>query len=473
MLLLCACAAKKQPYPPETQTPATTDTQSKLLSEELLEPEPPDASGEEPSEPQEPVTDDSEDGTGNDLAEDSPDASDGTNQPSDVPAPLPGVVDIGGDTIETGTTDTPDPTPDPTPEPTPDQTPDPTPDPVDEEPKTDDSKDILDVLDKLGKADEPEKPEKSGTGWLIAFLAAALVAAAEGVYIWLHNRRSKKRRRPQPEKEPVITTLLPRTADIPQKTVQTGPVGRVAVGKVHAQGARESQQDSFSVSSDSLQPDGILAVVADGMGGLADGDRVSQTIVSAVMHTFVSSGNAAPRLPELLAKAKYAVDQLLGQDGLRRSGSTIVMGLIRDGMFDYLSVGDSRICLYRDGELQQLNRSHSYSHELSIEAINGEKTFEEIRKDRRAECLTSYVGMGELKYVDIPAAPIKVHPGDVFILMSDGVFNALKNQELSAALEQNAERAAELIDQWIQEKHYRNQDNYTAVILQCCADAAE
>ena len=457
MLLLCACAAKKQPYPPETQTPATTDTQSKLLSEELLEPEPPDASGEEPSEPQEPVTDDSEDGTGNDLAEDSPDASDGTNQPSDVPAPLPGVVDIGGDTIETGTTDTPDPTPDP----------------VDEEPKTDDSKDILDVLDKLGKADEPEKPEKSGTGWLIAFLAAALVAAAEGVYIWLRRRRSKKRRRPQPQSDPVSTTLLPRTASLPQTAVRTGPVSRVAVGKVHAQGARESQQDSFSVSSDSLQPDGILAVVADGMGGLADGDRVSQTIVSAVMHTFVSSGNAAPRLPELLAKAKYAVDQLLGPDGLRRSGSTIVMGLIRDGMFDYLSVGDSRICLYRDGELQQLNRSHSYSHELSIEAINGEKTFEEIRKDRRAECLTSYVGMGELKYVDIPAAPIKVHPGDVFILMSDGVFNALKNQELSAALEQNAERAAELIDQWIQEKHYRNQDNYTAVILQCCADAAE
>ena len=346
-------------------------------------------------------------------------------------------------------------------------------DPVDEAPKTDDSKDILDVLDELGKTDEPEKPQKSGTGWLIAFLAAALVAAAEGVYIWLRGRRSKKRRRPQPQSDPVSTTLLPRTASLPQTAVRTGPVSRVAVGKVHAQGARESQQDSFSVSSDSLQPDGILAVVADGMGGLADGDRVSQTIVSAVMHTFVSSGNAAPRLPELLAKAKYAVDQLLGPDGLRRSGSTIVMGLIRDGMFDYLSVGDSRICLYRDGELQQLNRSHSYSHELSIEAINGEKTFEEIRKDRRAECLTSYVGMGELKYVDIPAAPIKVHPGDVFILMSDGVFNALKDQELSAALEQNAERAAELIDQWIQEKHYRNQDNYTAVILQCCADAAE
>ena len=516
LLFLCACAAKAQTYPQEPQTADITDTQSEFLSgelpepEETPEPETPDASDEEtepvesepageqpgddstdgPSEPQEPTTDDSEDGETNDQTDDSLNPPDETNQPSGGATTEPGKPDSdnawgdskqidnppsqeepGGtgsgnpknDDSSTGDSKNDDST-------TGDSKND---DSTTGDPTTDDSKDILDVLDELGKADEPEKPEKSGTGWLIAFLAAALVAAAEGVYIWLRRRRSKKRRRPQPQSDPVSTTLLPRTASLPQTAVRTGPVSRVAVGKVHAQGARESQQDSFSVSSDSLQPDGILAVVADGMGGLADGDRVSQTIVSAVMHTFVSSGNAAPRLPELLAKAKYAVDQLLGPDGLRRSGSTIVMGLIRDGMFDYLSVGDSRICLYRDGELQQLNRSHSYSHELSIEAINGEKTFEEIRKDRRAECLTSYVGMGELKYVDIPAAPIKVHPGDVFILMSDGVFNALKNQELSAALEQNAERAAELIDQWIQEKHYRNQDNYTAVILQCCADAAE
>ena len=526
LLFLCACAAKAQTYPQEPQTADITDTQSEFLSgelpepEETPEPETPDASDEEtepvesepageqpgddstdgPSEPQEPTTDDSEDGETNDQTDDSLNPPDETNQPSGGATTEPGKPDSdnawgdskqidnppsqeepGGtgsgnpknDDSSTGDSKNDDSTTgdskndDST---TGDSKND---DSTTGDPTTDDSKDILDVLDELGKADEPEKPEKSGTGWLIAFLAAALVAAAEGVYIWLRRRRSKKRRRPQPQSDPVSTTLLPRTASLPQTAVRTGPVSRVAVGKVHAQGARESQQDSFSVSSDSLQPDGILAVVADGMGGLADGDRVSQTIVSAVMHTFVSSGNAAPRLPELLAKAKYAVDQLLGPDGLRRSGSTIVMGLIRDGMFDYLSVGDSRICLYRDGELQQLNRSHSYSHELSIEAINGEKTFEEIRKDRRAECLTSYVGMGELKYVDIPAAPIKVHPGDVFILMSDGVFNALKDQELSAALEQNAERAAELIDQWIQEKHYRNQDNYTAVILQCCADAAE
>ena len=109
------------------------------------------------------------------------------------------------------------------------------------------------------------------------------MAAAEGVYIWLHNRRSKKGEDRSPKKEPVITTLLPRTVDIRRRPYRPAR-SAASQSKVHAQGARESQQDSFSVSSDSLQPDGILAVVADGMGGLADGDRVSQTIVSAVMH---------------------------------------------------------------------------------------------------------------------------------------------------------------------------------------------
>lgn len=313
--------------------------------------------------------------------------------------------------------------------------------------------------------DEPEKPERSGTGWMIAFIAVGLLAAAEGAYIWLQRRRSVKKR--HPEKEQVSTTQMPQTQSIP--TPET--VSRVVVGKAHAQGARESQQDSFSVSSDTMQPGGILAIVADGMGGLSDGDKVSQTIVSAVMHAFVSGADTcAPYLPALLAKAKIAVDQLLWPDGIQQSGSTVVMGMIRDGLFDYLSVGDSRICLYRDGELHQLNRSHSYAHDLLVGAINGEKTFDEIRTDRRAECLTSYIGMGELVYVDIPAAPIKVHPGDVFVLMSDGVFNALTEQELSAALGQGAEDAAKMIDQWIQKKNYRNQDNYTAVILQCCAD---
>ena len=75
--------------------------------------------------------------------------------------------------------------------------------------------------------------------------------------------------------------------------------------------------------------------------------------------------------------------------------------------------------------------------------------------------------MGRLKYIDLPAEPVAVLPGDRFILMSDGVYNALTRQELSAALSQAPGRAAQALDEAIRAKGYQNQDNYTAVILNC------
>ena len=51
--------------------------------------------------------------------------------------------------------------------------------------------------------------------------------------------------------------------------------------------------------------------------------------------------------------------------------------------------------------------------------------------------------------------------------MSDGVYNALTDQELALAMEQPPEEAAQAIGRAIEEKNYQNQDNYTAVILGC------
>lgn len=242
----------------------------------------------------------------------------------------------------------------------------------------------------------------------------------------------------------------------------------ILVEKLHEQGARKSQQDSFFVSPAELIPArGLLAVVADGMGGLSDGDRVSQTAVTAVMEAFYAVQGAPEQvLLALLAQANRAVNELLGPDGLRTGGSTLVAGLIRDGAFHALSVGDSRICLYRGGELWQLNREHVFRDELYLRAVNGETTLSEAVGHPQASGLTSFLGMGELKYVDMPSHPIRVRPGDLFLLMSDGVYNALSDEEISSALDRK-EGAADALREAIQAKNYSNQDNYTAVLLRC------
>ena len=75
--------------------------------------------------------------------------------------------------------------------------------------------------------------------------------------------------------------------------------------------------------------------------------------------------------------------------------------------------------------------------------------------------------MGPLKFVDNPAQPVTLVPGDKFILMSDGVYNALTPEEMTAALASTAAQSAEDLGRLIQAKAYPNQDNYTAVILSC------
>ena len=59
-----------------------------------------------------------------------------------------------------------------------------------------------------------------------------------------------------------------------------------------------------------------------------------------------------------------------------------------------------------------------------------------------------------------------IQSGDRLILMSDGVYNALTEEELCSALGLPAEQAAEALRRRIQEKNYPTQDNYTAILLE-------
>lgn len=249
------------------------------------------------------------------------------------------------------------------------------------------------------------------------------------------------------------------------------PVEAVQIGKLHEQGERSGQQDCFGVSDESLiQTRGLLAVVADGMGGLSDGDKVSTAAVETILDNFLLyQGKCTPeqQLLMLAQNAVESVNNLLGPTGFSKSGSTLVMGLLRESTFSFLSIGDSRICLYRHGILMQLNREHIYKNKLALDAVNGEIALPDVYGDSRGSGLISFLGMETLQYIDFPAEPVRLISGDKLLLMSDGVYNALDTEELERCLETTPEEAAEQIREAIQEKGYTNQDNYTAVIIGC------
>ncbi len=243
---------------------------------------------------------------------------------------------------------------------------------------------------------------------------------------------------------------------------------RVAqVGKVHHIGKRKSQQDSFGVTP---AGDGVFAVVADGMGGLADGDKVSQKIVMTMLQDAakVRPGQQENILFEAVAHVNREVNAMLGSAGQYKSGSTLVAVLAGKDGLHWISVGDSRIYLYRNRHLIQLNQEHNYETELLIQAVNGEISFEEARMHPKRQGLTSFIGMGELKYVDGSRRRIALERGDKLLLMSDGVYNTLPEEEMGRILEEagDVQAAAAAFESRILECQKPKQDNFTAVILE-------
>lgn len=269
----------------------------------------------------------------------------------------------------------------------------------------------------------------------------------------------------------VLALIGCKVASLRKKSVHReggGPIS-IQVGKLHQQGAREYQQDSFSVSDPAQYGTrGVLAVIADGMGGLESGDQVSQCAVNAMMEQFHRvSGDPMGTLLSLLETATAQVNGFLGEENYYKSGTTLIAGLIREDYFYYLSVGDSRISLFRDGQLYQLNREHIFRHDLIQKAVNRELPWDQAMSHPKAAGLTSFLGMGSLKHIDIPAEPVEILPGDKFVLMSDGVYNAVTRQELVEQLKKGPEEAAEGLHQLIESKNLKGQDNYTAIILSC------
>lgn len=317
-------------------------------------------------------------------------------------------------------------------------------------------------------------PRKSTPGFrLVMQIACFVFAAGACVDILLlamlrKNVRDHECSGEQPMEPPTPAEVhpVPITKETVEETVC--PIPGISLGKIHDVGRRDYQQDSFGQTA-VLRNTGILAVLADGMGGLSGGERVSQKIVMEAL-TFGSTlqANQVPTaLPGMVAGINRAVNQMLGPKGLYTSGSTVVSALITGNALRWISVGDSRVYLYRDGQISQLSRDHDLLQDWMPDILDGKRSMAEALRDPNGRKLTSFIGMGELRHVDYNRTPIPLLPGDRVLLMSDGVYGTVSDAEMAAILRDcgSVQLAASHIGQRIMGAALPYQDNYTLIVL--------
>ncbi|MCD7867741.1 MAG: serine/threonine-protein phosphatase [Clostridiales bacterium] len=221
------------------------------------------------------------------------------------------------------------------------------------------------------------------------------------------------------------------------------------VTSVSLLGTRKSQQDCLDYRT--LSSGQLAAVLCDGMGGLNGGEKASSSACAGFLHeceAAVRHGHF-PDLPQIARLLDTRVTNLTDTDGLPLDGgSTLVAALIDYNRFHWLSVGDSRLGLLRNGQLFWLNRLHNYRLELDAALRDGEISQAEYEAELpRGPALLSYLGCGTLKYID-SRQNLSLRPGDILLLCSDGFSDLMKTTELAALLarlNRNMNNLAELL----------------------------
>ena len=85
---------------------------------------------------------------------------------------------------------------------------------------------------------------------------------------------------------------------------------------------------------------------------------------------------------------------------------------------------------------------------------------------RKRKALTAFMGKENLRLVDRNTAPMRLIRGDRVLLMSDGVFGTLTDDELISLMDLPPQAAADAVVRMVEAKRREHQDNATIVIVE-------
>ncbi len=193
---------------------------------------------------------------------------------------------------------------------------------------------------------------------------------------------------------------------------------------------RRAYQEDAVIADFIANSDLGLVVLSDGMGGHAAGDVASNIVVSEVHATLtrkernLTAGQAS--VTRDLHDAAMAANARLrahvkSHPETRGMGATLVATAIVDGALYWISIGDSALLLFRDGELIQLNEDHSMAPQIDFMADAGLLTPEQAENHPDRNTLTSALNGTEISKIDCPEQPLPLQPKDILLVASDGL----------------------------------------------------
>ncbi len=250
------------------------------------------------------------------------------------------------------------------------------------------------------------------------------------------------------------------------------------------QGARDYQEDALVADFPMGSEIGII-VLSDGMGGHAAGDVASKIVMTEVYSELkFQSGDAEgfeQFLPEILLSAAQSANECIGAHVAQTPdaagmGATLLGVVIVGNRLYWISIGDSPLYLYRDGEVHQINEDHSMAPQIDLMVVSGMMEPEAARNHPDRNALTSVLSGEEISKVDCPMEGIELSEGDIVIAASDGLQFLDESTLVDIVLEQCNGQAMDVAQAFldgIEDLSDPEQDNTSFAVVKIGGLAAE
>jgi len=225
-----------------------------------------------------------------------------------------------------------------------------------------------------------------------------------------------------------------------------------------------------------------IYVVCDGMGG-GNAGEVASTLAVETVHAHLqavrpnddrmatrSDANLSPSTHRLATAIRAANEVIHEASWTNPSyagmGTTIVAAYLSKNLLSIAHVGDSRLYLIRNGQIDVLTADHSW---VAEQVRQGLMTEDEAERSSKRNIVTRALGIERV--VDVELGEMPIRHGDRFLLCSDGLTRGVRPPEILCAVD-TASDAEQSSDRLLAMANDAGGDDNTTVLLLSLFDEA-
>jgi serine/threonine protein phosphatase PrpC len=251
---------------------------------------------------------------------------------------------------------------------------------------------------------------------------------------------------------------------------------KIEAGTGQHLGDRQEQQDRAALLAAPKAPGYMMAVVADGMGGMSGGSLAAEQVIRSAQQAFEAF---SPQTDDVAAMLKtiahdaHTIIRLTAISSEKEPHSTmVILVLTPDRAAYWAHIGDSRLYRFDGPNCAERTVDHSYVEKLVRE---GKLTREAAQSHQLSNVLVNALGTRDSDPEAVVRRYDGLKAGDAFLLCSDGLWHYFSDAELGAAIAMNTPRLASemLINKARERSAGVSADNCTLAIVKLVAPPKE